>query len=295
MNMNLAPIKYRDVMSKDGGPIKSMEVGIEVILGREQYSAAGFLRDELRIDQPYPDGVGSASDPTTARFRAVSEALERWAFRECKLNNVSEYGFDYDPTSNGMGAFPGLFDKGARQSAEREAIERHILILWWEGHLDYTALGDPYPGIRAIQLENPISDHVVVLLWQFVEERFYTYGFGLANKEGDACWRAAVEMHRMANIIKEHYQKHESIDLEYVQQSQHLFEKRALFYSRPDGFTELIKRMESRPAGKWSTKPKVLIDRKVKGPWDQYVTVWRVVYEQPNREFASDRADYFFW
>ncbi|WP_309382258.1 hypothetical protein [Cerasicoccus frondis] len=294
--MNLAPIKYRDVMAEDGGPIRSIDVGVEVMFGREQYSAATFLRDDLRVDQPYPDGVGSASDPTTAKFRAVSEALERWAFRHCKLNHVNEYGFDYDPTTNGMGAFPGLFDKGARQAAEREALERHVLILWWEGYLGYHTLGDPFPGVRAIRIDNPFSDHAVVLVWQFMEDRFYTYGFGVGANVNEANWRAAVEMHRTSGIIGEHYQKFESIDLDYVNRIEHLFERRSLYFSRPDGFVQLLERMEARPKPLLnSAKPISLIDRKVTGPWDQYVTVWRIVYQQPNREFASQRADYFFW
>ncbi|WP_309400379.1 hypothetical protein [Cerasicoccus maritimus] len=295
MKVNLAPFKFRDVMVNAGGPVKTVDVGAESIFGREQYSAAAYLKDELRLDCDLPDGVGSANDPTTAKFRAVSEALERWAFRQCKLEEPVTYGFDYDPTTNGMGAYPGLFSKDARQSAEREAIERHVLILWWEGYLECHLLGDPFPGVRAIRIENPFSEHEVVLLWQFLNERFYTYGFGLAANVNEACWRAGVEMHRLSGVIGEHYQKYDNLDLDYINQAKHLFEKRTLFFSRPEGFVNLLKRVESHPEHVYCSKPVTLIDRKVSGPWDQYVTVWRVVFEQPSREFINDRADYFFW
>ncbi|MEO0794655.1 MAG: hypothetical protein AAFX93_05820 [Verrucomicrobiota bacterium] len=302
--MNLAPLKFRDVLASDGGPIRTVDVGTETILGRDQYSAHAYLCEDLYVKRQtsavitkMPDGAGTASDPNTAKFRAISEALERWAFGQCSIieSYKKELGFDYDPTTNGMGAFPGLFDTPARLAAEREAIERHCLVLWWEGFLDVTSIADPFPGVRGIQIENPFSDDIVVLLWQFVDDRFYIYGFGLGTTMDDACWRAGVEMYRTGKITRSHYAKNDSIDEAYFSEFEHLFEKRILFYSRPDGFIQLLERLETRPIKRYPGSPDIIVDRKVTGPWDRFVTVWRVVYRQPSREFASDRADYFFW
>lgn len=301
--MNLAPLKYRDVLETDGGPIKDIVVGTEYILGKLQYSAHAFLKSEFQTKRrmssvgDMPDGVGTATDPVTAKFRALSEAMERWAFRACSINaDMSKlYGFDYDSTTNGMGAFPGLFDSPARLSANREAIERHCLILWWEGYLAIASISDPFPGVRAIEFENPFGSDRIVLLWQFVEERYYSYGFGLGSTIDEACWRAGVEMHRTDSIVRIPYQQYDVLTEDMVNEYEHVFERRILHFSRPDGFAQVLDRMETPPTKTIDGLPKVLLDRKVSGPWDRYVTVWRTVYEQPSREFTSERTDYFFW
>ncbi|MBK1858695.1 hypothetical protein [Cerasicoccus arenae] len=301
--MNLAPIKFRDILVADGGPIRTVDIGSEMFLGREHYSAHAYLRDDLRTRRTMhtipdmPDGVGSGKDPSTAHFRAVSEALERWAFRHCSLDDRShfEYGFDYDPTTNGMAAYPGLFDSAARMSARREAIERHCLILWWEGFLGITSIADPFEGVRAVRIDNPFSDDVVVLLWQFVDERFYTYGFGLGASVDKACWRAGIELSRTAGIVKTYYEFNNCPDRRTIEELDHPFERRILYFSRPEGFLDVIKKMESSPQHEPPQTPLVIVDRKLVGPWSKYATVWRVVIEQPSREFAGKNADYFFW
>ena len=301
--MNLAPLKYRNILECDGGPVRTLDIGTETILGQDTYSAHAYLRPNLqcrnrmRYVENMPDGAGSAADPSTARFRAISEALERWAFRHCSrdASETARYGFDYDPTTNGMGAYPGLFNSPARTAAESEAIERTCLIHWWDGFLNASAIMDPFEGVRGIEIENPFSHDTVVLLWKFISEKFYTYGFGIGKSLNKACWRAGIELHRTANIVEMHYRNKEAIDSDYVSQFPHLFERRILYFSRPEAFAQIIEKIENGPDKKCPKKPCALIDCKVTGPWDRYVTVWRVVYEQPNRDFSSNRSDYFFW
>ena len=71
-----------------------------------------------------------------ARYMAISESLERWAFH-VKVNDFDRdlYGFDRDASSNGMAAFPGLFSSQCRKKAYWEALERFCVIAWWDGRL----------------------------------------------------------------------------------------------------------------------------------------------------------------
>jgi len=302
--MNLAPFKYRSALARDGGPILRIESGSENICGQDLFSAHAFLREELRSRRrsaaagDVPDGAGTGEDLDTARFRAISEALERWAFRDASRDAAARraHGFDYDPTTNGMGAFPGLFAKEARQSAYREAVERHCLILWWEGWLPVRSIPDPFPEVRGVEIENPFSEDAMVLVWRFADFRYYQIGFGIGRSVAEAGRRAAIEMHRTGNIVARHYERQGRLDECAIDEVDHVFERRMLHFSRPRGFAEVLRRIERGPSkSALPSAPRVIANGQVNGPWDQYLTVWRTVFEQPSREFASERADYFFW
>lgn len=291
-------------MARDGGPIGRLEDGRERIMGRDVYSAHAYLKPSLTesslactFSVDLPDGAGEGADLDTARFRAISEAIERWALRDVRLDAglFKRLCFDYDPSSNGMSAFPGLFRSSARRAALREAIERHCLILWWEGKLMARQLPDPFRGIRAAQIENPFSRDSVVLVWRMVRQHYYVYGFGLGKTHEHAAWRAVVECHRMSGVVGEHYARRHNMTICHVEAVENLFERRALYYSLVDGFEEVLRRLEDSRYSRSHYKSQVLVDEEVRGEWSRYATVWRVVYEQPNRDFISRRTDYFFW
>lgn len=301
--MNLAPFKFRNALADDGGPISRIEEGQEVIFGRHQYSAMAFLRDDLashgnkQLSVPVPDGAGSGPDLQTARYRAISEAVERWALRMCLKDKDMrrDYGFDIDRSSNGMAAYPGLFNTPARNSAMREAVERHCLIHWWEGNLGSQHIVCPIAGLKAIRIENPFSKDVIVLLLQFRRESYFVYGFGAGSTEDDACWRAAVELHRTGAIVDSHYKGKDSISHAYIEGHEHLYERRALFFSHPDGFEMVLQRMRRNVPAYQPSSMKLLVDREIPGEWSRYATVWRIAVEQPSLDYLGPRSDVFFW
>ncbi|WOO39530.1 hypothetical protein [Rubellicoccus peritrichatus] len=301
--MNLAPFKFRNALAEDGGPISRIEEGHEVIFGRHQYCAMAYLREDLvsrgnqGVSVPVPDGAGSGNDLQTARYRAISEAVERWALRDCLQSPEArkDYGFDYDRCSNGMAAYPGLFNTPARNAAMREAIERHCLIQWWEGNLGSHHIACPIQELKAIRIENPFSKDVVVLLLQFRKESYFVYGFGIGPTEDDACWRAAIELHRTGAIVDKHYEDRDSISHAYIESHEHLYERRSLFFSHPDGFELVLKRMRKNAPAHRPKPLKMLVDREIAGPWSQYATVWRIVLEQPSMDYLGPRSDVFFW
>lgn len=304
-NLNLAPLRYRNILRKDGGPVRLVQEGQEKVCGITQFTASVYLINDLTghvsdsSGRKHPDGVGSGMRRLDARYKAYSEAIERWALRStCFDEAVREsYGFDIDPSSTGMGAYPGLFKRSARKAAQREAIERACLVLWWQRMLPCRILSSPCGGLNGIRIENPFSKDWVVVVWEYCDETYYTYGFGSGRTEFDAVLGAATEMGRVKGIVSQHYHKRGlELDLDYVSGLPGVFERRALFFSRPTGgFDQVLERISNAPARRFK-KPKKIVDREVVGPWSRYAHVWRILYDMPtNNHLSEDVIDYFYW
>jgi hypothetical protein len=296
--VNLAPIRYAKVLSRYGGPIERVECAPIQVLGKKCVQAVAFLRKDIipegarsKTLTEQPDGAGSHQITQIACHMAVSEALERWAVFHCRAYpESSKCGLEYDHSSNGFAAYPGLWGRQTRKAAFRESIERHCLICWWEGLLAHHPLPDLQPDIRVIQIENPFSRHAVVVMWGMDEGR-HIFAFGAGEGRQTAVWRANVEMGRVRQVARD-------ID---SQRSTHperplvdLFERRIHFFASEEGFSCFLDRLEQAKVKK-APKMKLLYDGLVPGPWDAYTSVWRTVIESPSERYLSDAADYFFW
>jgi hypothetical protein len=295
--MNLAPLRYRRVLSNHGGPVRNLECGTTTVMGQRVYQANAYLRDELR-ERGVPhvifgncDGTGTADRPAVARHKAVSESLERWAHRElCTAPEGARYGFDVDPSTNGMAAYPGMFPWQARALALQEAAERFALIGWWSGALDGWRVGEVWPGVDGYRLENPVSHHEVVILHMLAEEGVHAFGFGAGDNQHKACLRAAVELVRTQYLL----QRHARLGRQGKQQPvRDLFEQRCVHFSSDQGHEEFHQRL-GRP--KWrSVEPRIVFDGEIPGPWSDFACVWRVALEPASPDFLSQRDDFFFW
>lgn len=296
--ISLAPIKYSDVLSSSGGPIDRVAYAPFDLFGVSCTQAVAYLREDLTPPgtksctvTPQPDGAGSHVSPQVACHMAVSEALERWAVYHCR-SHLEDYAsvIGADASSNGFAAYPGLFKRQARKAAFRESIERHCLMLWWEGLIEHHPLGDPRSGVRAIGLSNPFSSHEVIILWGMHKE-LHVFAFGAGSNVNQATWRALVEYDRtsqLAERIAKHCQSHGRETITDI------YEKRINYFSGEDGFSRFVERLGSGVIGE-PNDLRILFDSAVSGPWDRYVTVWRTVFDPPSRDYLSDREDYFFW
>lgn len=295
--MNLAPFRYRRVLSIHGGPIRAIECGSTSVMGRRMFQANAFLADGLRpvvranVIYGNPDGTGTATRPSVARHKAVSECLERWAHHVVQSSpEAARYGFDVDPSSNGMAAFPGLLHSQARKVALGESAERFALAGWWSGAFDAVPLGEVFPGVEGWQLENPVSRHVIVLLHALADVGVHAFGHGSGNSLADACLRAAVELARAQYVLRR-YARHASKD--GVSQPRSMLERRCLHFSSEVGYAEFCERMAQR---KWrSVEPEFVFDGEIPGPWSDYACVWRVVIAPPSDQFLDRNANFFFW
>lgn len=300
--MNLAPIRYARVMSADGGPIE--RIGSAPLKNRrgEWHQAVAYLSPHLNLRKPAvevfgeADGTGTDRSPMLARFKAVSEALERWAlYFLLQCRETQRYGLDVDPSSNGMAAYPGLFSGGARRRARAEAAERYVLAAWWEGLLQGRVREADVDGIHLLQLENPVSHETVVVVWRRDRHGLYAYGFAADTTLKGARTRATIEMERSAaamGAFLTRNPKFGSIDLPGIQNWQ---ERRILYFAMPEGHEIFQKRLASARTSAKRKRLRPLIDTELHGPWTRYATVWRTLYPMPGKDYLDPEQNFFFW
>jgi hypothetical protein len=298
--LNLASYRYRDILSASGGPVEQIEMADTLVLGQREFLANVRLRPGLVGDPGHntlystANGSGVAPSPMVARFMAISEAMERWA--HWQLHNgpqQAKYGFDVDPSSNGMGAFPGLFRRQARSSALMEATERFNLLHWWEGRLAASESETRWKGVRSATICSR-APGVTVILFKRTEQGFMAYGHGAAMDYEGACRKAAVEMERHALVVSRFALTHAGKISDQLPPTAHPIERRSLFFATEAGHELFLERLRSSPR-KPLAEPRLVFDGPVPGPWRRYADVWRVVYAPPSDRFLGIEENYFLW
>jgi hypothetical protein len=238
------------------------------------------------------DGTGTSETPMVARYMAISETMERWAYRvKVRAADRELYGFDIDESSNGMAAFPGLFHTEARRRAMLEAVERTSIIAWWEGGIDGEVRSTEWPGISALVLPSPIGFGVTVVAFREVRPDCFAYGQGAAVDYFGACERAVMELARTEYVLG---LRRVSVGLAAQDTPSDLFERRCLYFSTAEGhnlFQERIRRRISGPR----FRSEVICDTEIEGPWSEYASVWRVLIRPATPDFLVNSERYFFW
>ena len=292
---SLAALNYREILSRDGGPIERVSAGSLDVLGKSEHQANAYLRPGLIRGKPSlsvygnADGTGSNRSPQIARHMAISEALERWAFYETSQSDeAAQFGFDVDNSTNGMAAFPGLFKSQARKRAYHEALERWALISWWSGHMQASIVGDAMLGVTALRLEHSAKFGEVAVLFRRSAAGHVSYGYSAGSTFRTAVARAAVELARNEFVVG--YYKLRSAASEVP----NCFERRCLYFAGEEGHAEFLRKVfDRRPRrmAEWAVK----FDGEVPGPWSKYATVWRVLPAMPSREYLDPKSSFFFW
>lgn len=292
--LSLAAIRYRSVLESEGGPISFIEEGELSIQGVRYFQANAHLRASLvprRERQLYSpaDGSGMHASPMVARHKAISEALERWAyFATVSSPKNAVFGFHVDRSSNGMASFPGLSKRSARKVARYEAIERFCVLNWWEGYLEGTPRPTKWPGVTAVSFVLSETD-VAVILFMRSDSGRYAYGHAAGWSFDAACERAHLEMFRHEWAISSW------INNGRQSSPDDLFEKRALFFSTDKGHGVFENRLVQSAIRKPLPVRLVVCDSEIIGPWSKYSTVWRYLLRPPSERFLSSDGQYFFW
>ncbi len=298
--ISLAPFRYRNCLSEFGGPIDRIEESTLDVLGGSQSHANAYLREDLVRQRPaltvysQADGSGTAPSPMLARYKSVSEALERWAFHECSTDpNRSRFGFDLDPSSNGMAAYPGFSTRDSRRHALLEAIERFCLIAWWEGKQGGTPIPVDEHNVDGVEVNYADEDAVVAILHRRTNDGFHCYGYGAGFSMRDAYERAAVELAR-SEVVVRRYRRLQNGTRTTVMQPTDLFERRCLYFSTDTGY-QLFDVARRRGTAARSQRMKFVFDGEIPGAWTRYADVWRVAVEPPSSGFYTAGDNYFFW
>lgn len=291
MALSLAALRYRAAAAGRGGPIAALVDGPGTLWdGRPCREAFATLVPALRRPAPRSlygdaDGQGTAATRAEACHRAVSEALERWAFYAASESpDRARWGFDVEPSTTGMAAFPGLTRSGARSLARLEAVERWSVLEWWRGNLPSRRHEGPGLPPGALEVLTPFARAAVAVVWTPpTGGRPAAYGFAAAPDFRRAAAKAGVELSRNARALA-------SAGAATASGPQ---ERRLVYFSGLEGFAHF----EARAAAAEGlgptppAAPKALIDAELPGPWSRYATVWRVLWrhrEGPDRDSADE-------
>jgi hypothetical protein len=294
MVLSLAGLRFRRAFEEDRGPVAKLETGEINVGGRPWHQVNAFLTDSIRPNRNhelYSQADGTGADPTwiIASHKAISEAMERWAYYQTAASpDAFLYGFDVDPTTNGMAAYPGLFARQARKAARLEGVERAAVFAWWDGLLDGRVVETDWPETHAVILSPPGGAFVAIV---FTRTQFGTYAFGNGASEtiSEAILKGYVEMGRHDRAVRRYLGQPIG-----TPPPANLLERRALFFSSKEGFETFSDRLQ-RPAAKSVHRFEPICDREIPGPWSQFATVWRVAFRPPSDAFLSPNENYFYW
>jgi hypothetical protein len=294
--LSLAALRYRNVLAAHGGPVERIETGEFPVRGRRMFQANARLADGLMPQRPltiYSDAAGTGTHRVVgiARHMAVSEALERWAFHAVVgSGRAPDFGFDIDPSSNGMSAFPGVLRRNARRKAALEAVERFSMVAWWEGRAHGELVETDWPGVSAVAIRGPFGG-VTAIVFARTEWGGYAYGHAAEESVGAACEKALIELARHEWVLR-------SWRLAFAAGKKsaptQLFERRCLFFASEEGHEVFLRHVRPHAEGAMPT-PEVVCDREIPGPWDQYATVWRFALRPISEQYLSPDEHYFFW
>jgi ribosomal protein S12 methylthiotransferase accessory factor YcaO len=300
--MNLAPLRYAKVLAGSGGPIESIEHGSVTSETGPLHQANACLSKALKLQRPETevfagvDGTGSHASAMIARHMAISEAMERWAFLSLGGSDTAPaYGFDRDPTTTGMAAFPGLLKSSARNYALSEATERACIARWWRGHLNHRRIETGQAHRSVIEIENPLGSDSVIVTWSTQPDGWTAYGMAAAGTQGNAILKAIIEMERARVVLAHFHEHHPGFDERNLEGIKNYMERRILYYAMPNGHAAFRKRTRQTGTRSPQGGDRLVVDREIKGPWSRYATVWRALFDISSSEHVDPRVMTFYW
>jgi ribosomal protein S12 methylthiotransferase accessory factor YcaO len=303
--VNLAGFRYRNILSSHGGPIGALSAHptsdgtfFLAFAALEKFVRPDWM-DKLAVYGPN-DGTGTSKYKTTAAHKAISEALERWAFYAvARSENAALFGFDIDCSTSGMAAFPAFTSKPARKNALIEAIERWSVCAWWEGYLKSESSLFADGGIEVLRIE-PLwmGIETVILQRRSRSTGARVFAFSSGRSLATAIARASVELERNSLALDRFYQRFrfnsDSGVVNCFPELQDTYEKRLVFFSTLEGYKAFQRRTRSSPK-ELIRVPTLLIDAEIKGPWSRFASVWRCMFSPVSDQAFGIQSDYFLF
>lgn len=268
---DLSPLRYAAAGSEKG-PIARIEHGRAFYFGETWQLCRASLKAELQppfapVSAAFSaaDGSGVGKTKLEARAKAVSEALERWAFYETRSGPDSHlYGYHIADSTKGMAAFPGLFASSARRRAMAEAYEHYAVDSWWSGAFEHWAMEED--GFTLVFIRVPDYRGVVVLAVRRLESKNFSaaFGSGSARTAAAAVLSAKLEAARMETALQNcrHPELATGTEAALLRRASHT------------GYLAVVDRLKMAP---WraAAAPCLVFDGPVRGPWEQFAHVWR--------------------
>lgn len=307
MELNLAPFKYRNIFSKDGGPINRLSVAFWERPSRPpEFEAVAFLSPELvpqwyKNSAIYSEGHGSGTHKirNIACYIAMSEAMERWAYFVASDSPQHRlFGFDIEPNTNGMAAFPGLIKTPARKRANWEAVERWSIVEWWHDKLPAILSPGSSRNSGAIYISQPFNGCHTVITWSQIASGGTVYGFAAADTPETALNKASIEQARNIIVLEQFYKGSRCLSEDFIADEKNfIYDRRLIFFASSHGSDIFWKKaMSSSKLHTIPEPPAKLIDCEINGLWSRYAIVWRILYKQTSYEHLDkSRHDIFLF
>lgn len=284
--MSLAPFYYRNVMRRKGGPIRKVRYFLERdFVTAYAFLAPSLLPDWIECGQIFDsvDGVGSHRYRNVAFYKAISEALERWAFyATVHSDSAKKLGFDIEPSSTGMACFPSFFSTKAKRSAMCEAIERWSLSEWWHGNLSHQFVDSCDESNRKVmELATPFKNHHTILTWEYDQVAGRSlHAVATSPSLVQAKNHSEVELERKRVSLQKFLDVYPGFDPAYlIEKLAAQNEKKFLYFCIGDGVQEFEDRIQFNSGKATCAKPRLLVDCEILGPWSRYGKVWRCLFE----------------
>lgn len=295
--LNLAPFLFRDI-TKGHGPIDKLDL-FEFVdsRGRIQFEAHAYLKPVLRNDQIGSsqiygscDGTGTGSSKIEAVRKSISEALERWAFYTLVSQDSKKFGLDIDDTSTGFAALPCWPKRAVRAIAFAEALERWAISNWWNGNLPVKELATS-TGFQSWEVQTPFDKIKVIILSKEIKDHtetpFYVYGFAASSSIEKSTNKALIEMDRNFGALTRTFKS--GVDIKGIHD---ISDRRLIYFSSLEGRLSFERRV-SQKVVLTTSKPDLIVDSEITGPWSQFATVWRCLFENTDTNLTD--LDFFLF
>lgn len=272
-------IRYRNVIDHINGPITHVTAWQQrhAVLG-DYFESVASLSSEFcapKSTNIYAHGAGGGASKfkIIAVHKAISEALERWAFYHISLSGKNEktnFGLDTDPTSTGFACHPSLFSNEVRKKSNEEAIERWSVYNWWLGRLPARIHSKRDDNLQ-IEIIAPFADINVFCSALKTENGLYVYGFSASD---------SLEKSRTQAMIEQARNKRALLKIPAEHSPSFWGDKRLIHFSTAEGFSQFKEKLEKSLSHRsLPEKPRKIVDREARGPWSRYARVWRTLYE----------------
>lgn len=237
-------------------------------------------------------GAGWSTDKENSQCIAVTEAIERWAYRFYATSGAKECGIDLDPTTNGFAALPSAMGSlPLMMHAYHEALERWALNRMWDDagirfreaqpEDDLLPMFSQFKGcvkcftatLQGQVLESIPAEPVVFCLCVFFNERGGAIpGSACTKSSSSAVRRAMLEAYVHVRAFSRLERKAAS--------SMDITEERLLFFATEPRAGAMVSerlRLSDSPIPQQTTK--IILSKHLPGPWNPEVDIYRVIVE----------------
>lgn len=288
--MNLSSWYYKNILDGECDVIEKIIVNeVTLISGERKWEALAQLnKNNVPSWAPkskiYSDfeGSGTSEFKNVAIHKAISEAIERWAFYSSIDIYPSRFGFQKDQSTTGMAAFPSITYKPANLNAKLEAHERWSLCAFWRGNLPVIKHETSIDNLEHFEIKTNFKN-VFTSLLVFKKDRRAFFGFAAGKSLEESFGHAMIELNRNIRVFEGRVFS--------VNELLQICDKRLYFFSTEEGQDLFKVKLENAPS-RVLEEPILICDEKIVGPWTKYAKVWRYLYAD---SYPDDDTDHTFF